>query len=262
MNLDAYLARIGWTGALAPTLTTLKALHEAHPAAIPFESLDVLLGRPVSLAIEDITRKLVTDRRGGYCYEQNTLFQHVLETVGFTVRPLAARVRLGREGVRPRTHMLLLTEVDRQPYLTDVGWGGLGLLEPLPLIADWEFRFPIVSFRLAREGNDVWVLQGRQDEGWIDMYAFTLEAQYPADFEMANWFTSTHPDSIFRHTLTAQRVRRTERIILRNRDLIISRPDGREQRTLASADEAMAVLSEMFGITLPEGTRLPDQVFA
>jgi len=261
MDLDAYFARIGWTGPLSPTLAMLRALHEAHPAAIPFESLDVLLGRPVSLAIEDITRKLVTERRGGYCYEQNTLFQHVLEAVGFTVRPLAARVRMGRVGVRPRTHMLLLVEIDGQPYLTDVGWGGLGLLEPLPLIADQEFRFPIVSFRLAREDNDVWVLQGSQDAGWIDMYAFTLEAQYPADFEMANYFTSTHPDSIFRHTLTAQRVRRQERIVLRNRDLTISRPDGREQHVIASADEAKSVLSEMFGITLPEGARLPEQLF-
>ncbi|MBP2310878.1 arylamine N-acetyltransferase family protein [Azospirillum soli] len=262
MDLDAYLARIGWTGTHAPTLATLKALHEAHPAAIPFESLDVLLGRPVSLAIEDITRKLVTERRGGYCFERNTLFQHVLEAVGFTVRPLAARVRMGRVGVRPRTHMLLLTEVEGQPYLTDVGWGGLGLLEPLPLIADREFRFPIVSFRLAREGDGVWVLQGNQDDGWIDMYAFTLEAQHPADFEMANWFTSTHRDSIFRHTLTAQRVRRHERVVLRNRDLTISRPDGREQRTIASADETTSVLSEMFGITLPEGARLPEPLFA
>lgn len=265
MDLDAYFARIGRPAIRpAPTLDTLKALHEAHTAAIPFENLDVLLGRPVSLALEDVARKLVTGRRGGYCHEQNTLFQHVLESVGFTVRPLSARVRLGRPGVRPRTHMLLLVDLDGRPWLADVGWGALGLLEPLPLEEGREFRFPIVSFRLAREGTDVWVLQASHEaeDAWSDMHAFTLEAQYPVDFEMANHFTATHPDSIFRHTLTAQRVRRTERLVLRNRDLTISRPGGREHRMLASAEDALHVLADLFGIAPPEGARLPDRLFA
>lgn len=261
-GLDAYCARIGWSGPLAPTVETLFALHEAHAGAIPFENIDVLLGHPVSVDPDAVRDKLVARRRGGYCYEHNTLFQQVLEGIGFAVLPLAARVRMGRTGVRPRTHMLLLTEVDGQRFLSDVGWGGMGLLEPLPLVEGTEFRFPIVAYRLHREEEGVWVLQGNLENGWMDMYAFTLEPQVPADFEMANYFTSTHPESMFRQVLTAQLVRRHERIVLRNRDLSIHRPGDRERRIIGSADEAAAVLHDLFGIALPVDARLPAHPFA
>ena len=108
-DLDAYFARIGYAGPRAPTLPVLAALHRLHPAAIPFEAIDVLLGRPISLAPADIFAKLVTGGRGGYCFEQNGLFRLALTALGFGVTPLIARSWYGRplDQPRPRTHMAL-----------------------------------------------------------------------------------------------------------------------------------------------------------
>src|SRR5262245_53404654 len=134
LDLDADRHRIGYTGPLTPTRETLAGLHLAHATHIPFENLDILLGRPIRLDLEALQAKLVRGRRGGYCFEQNTLFAAALERVGFPVTRLAARVRLGATGVRPRTHMLLKVDLEGASFLADVGFGGEGLLQPLPFV--------------------------------------------------------------------------------------------------------------------------------
>lgn len=101
MDRSAYLARIGYEGALTPAIETLRGLHRAHVMTVPFENLDIHLGRPISLNPADLFRKIVVDRRGGYCFELNGLFTLLLEDVGFAVTRLAARVLYGTEGVRP-----------------------------------------------------------------------------------------------------------------------------------------------------------------
>jgi len=133
LDLDAYLARIGEKSPLAPTSDALLALHRAHCAAIPFENLDILLGRGISLDLPALEAKLVRGRRGGYCFEQNTLFRAALEAMGFRVTALAARVRVGTTEIRPRTHMLLRIDLPEGAFLADVGFGGDGLVHPIPL---------------------------------------------------------------------------------------------------------------------------------
>ena len=126
IELDAYLARIGHDGPLAPDIATLAALHDAHVRAIPFEAIDPLLGRPVSLDLSAVQDKLVARRRGGYCFEQNLLFKAVLECVGFPVIGLAGRVRwMSPPGapLGPRTHMFLRVDTPEGAYLADVGFG-------------------------------------------------------------------------------------------------------------------------------------------
>ena len=147
LDLDAYLARIAYAGTLDPTLETLKALHFAHTSAIPFENLDILLGRVISLNLADLQAKLVTSRRGGYCFEQNALFAAALESLGFDVIRLAARVRFGTTEIRPRTHMLLEVRVDHELWLADVGFGCSSPLYPVRLRqgepeqqGGWSFR--------------------------------------------------------------------------------------------------------------------------
>src|SRR5690349_12744847 len=135
LDLSAYAARIGYNGDFHPSLETLRVLHLAHATHIPFENLDILLGRPIRLDLDSLIRKLIDDRRGGYCFEHNALFAAVLEASGFRVRRLSARVRAGAQGVRPRLHMLLMAEADGEPWLADVGFGADGLLHPLPLRA-------------------------------------------------------------------------------------------------------------------------------
>src|SRR5690349_15099497 len=128
LDLDAYLDRIGYAGPRLPTRRVLEGLHLAHTTHVPFENLDILLGRPIRLDLDSLQAKLVRDRRGGYCFEQNTLFAAGLEQMGFAVTRLAARVRFGASRLLPRTHMLLRVDVEGEPFLADVGFGGSGLL--------------------------------------------------------------------------------------------------------------------------------------
>jgi N-hydroxyarylamine O-acetyltransferase len=133
LDLPAYLRRIGYAGGLEPSRATLEALHLAHATAIPFENLDILLGRPIRLDLASLQAKLVRGGRGGYCFEQNLLFAAVLEHLGFALTRLAARVRLRADRVNPRTHMTLAVAVEGERVLADVGFGVEGLLLPVPI---------------------------------------------------------------------------------------------------------------------------------
>ncbi len=259
-DLAPYLARIGYRGPLEPTLAVLRALHEAHVGSIPFENLDILLGKPIALDLPSLQAKLVAARRGGYCFEQNTLFRGALEAVGFAVTSLAARVRAGATALRPRTHMLLLVDLPEGRFLADVGFGGDGPVHPLPLKVAGEGEEDAPGFRLLREG-DLWVLSGDAAGPRADLYAFTLEPHYPVDYEMASHFTSTHPRSPFLLTLTVQRSWPSRRLILRGRELTVRDGQASETTTLRDPDHLLEVLEREFGLALPAGTRFPVRVF-
>jgi N-hydroxyarylamine O-acetyltransferase len=257
VNLDAYLRRIDDSGPLAPSAATLARLHLAHATHIPFENLDILLGRPIALAIDEVERKLVADRRGGYCFEQNLLFATALEQIGFAVTRLMARVRYRTTAVLPRTHMMLLVEADGAKWIADVGFGAEGLLHPVPFGAGIESRQFLWTYRVVAAG-DRFVMQSLRAGAWIDMYAFTLEPQETLDFEVANHYTSTHPSSRFVQTLTVQRGGPEARLILRNRELTIDRGDNDvSSRMVADDDELLRVLADSFGLAFPAGTRFP-----
>lgn len=204
-DLHAYLARIGFTGATRPTLATLAELHHAHVCAIPFENLDVLLDRPVHLETEAIQEKLVVARRGGYCYEQNALFLLALQQMGFDARGLAARVVIAQPpSVPPRTHMLLLVQLEEAFWIADVGFGGPTLSAPIRLLADQVQSTPHGDYQLQSLGEE-WLLCKRRHTEWLPLYRFDLVTQYPSDYLMANHFVSTWPHSHFRHHLLAAR---------------------------------------------------------
>jgi|SRR5579883_956880 len=250
LDMQAYLARIGYQGSsLRPDAATLGALHLAHATHIPFENLSILLGRPIRLDLGSLQDKLVRDQRGGYCFEHNSLFAAALEAVGLRVTRLAARVRFGATRVLPRTHMLLEVEADGRPWLADVGFGAGGLLTPVPLEAGNVVRQPLDCYRLVREG-EVWVLQALRDSQWCDLYAFTREPQLPVDYELASYFTSTHPESIFVRTLTAQRQSLETRWALRSRELVVESGGRAEQRVITEA-ELVPLMRQTFGIRLP-----------
>lgn len=253
-DLDAYLARIECDRPASPTAEALARLHLAHATHIPFENLDIQLGRPILLDLAHLQDKLVRDRRGGYCFEQNTLFAAALEALGFQVMRLAARVRLGAVNLLPRTHMLLKIDIDAGSWIADVGFGGDGLLQPVALRGGQVARQFAWSYRLVREG-DSWVLQAQHGESWQDQYAFNLEPHYHIDYEVANHYTSTHPSSIFTRTLTAQRPTPEARYILRNRDFSERRGDEVTTRTITDGEELLQVLAETFGLKFPAGTQ-------
>ena len=257
IDLDAYLARIGYSGPREPTLAVLRALHALHPAAIPFENLDPLMGRPPALALDTLQAKLVTGGRGGYCYEQNGLFKAALEALGFQVTGFAARVRWGAaEGapLRPRTHMTLRVDLPEGPYLADVGFGGLVLTGPLRLDSRDAQSTPHERFRLAPLDGGVLELQAELGQDWRSLYRFDMTPHMAADYEPLNWFSGTHPSSPFTFSLMAARSGPHGRLALSNTRFTVRRPgQAPAERTLASMDELKAVLREDFGLTLPDG---------
>jgi N-hydroxyarylamine O-acetyltransferase len=177
----------------------------------------------------------------------------VLEAVGFGVTRLGARVRFGARSVTARTHMALLVEADGQDRLADVGFGGGSILRSLPIgtgpeVEQFGWRFRLVDDDGSR------VLQTYRPKGWLDLYAFTFEPQYPVDAEMANHYTSTHPSSPFTRTLTVQLSAPERSLILRGRKLIEETPTG-ETSSEVRDDELLEVLAERFTLSFPPGTR-------
>lgn len=253
LNLDNYFERIGYTGPRAPTLEVLKAIHRLHPRAIPFENLNPLTRRAVKLDLECVERKLVDDRRGGYCFEQNALLANVLVELGFQVTPLIGRVLWGREpdAVPPRTHMVLRIDVDNEAWIADVGFGSVTLTSPVRLTPGLAQRTDLGIFRLADASHDALYLEVQaRDQTWSRVYRFDLHPVEWIDYETSNWYTSTSPEAIFANNLIVCRVLDDTRLALLNDQLNERAADGsivREQR-LASADELAACLHERFGL--------------
>jgi N-hydroxyarylamine O-acetyltransferase len=255
-DVDAYFARIGYTGPRAPTLDVLAAVLERHVLAIPFENLDILLGRTVALDVTALERKLVHGRRGGYCFEHNTLLGGVLRQLGFEVVTLAARVRWGAppDVVPPRTHMLLSVALEDGRRLVDGGFGGIGLTAPLRFDVEGEQPSLFEPQRLcAVPGGQL--LQVSMHGEWRDLYVFTHEPRHPIDFEVANWFTSTHPRSRFKQNLVVNLAQPGERLSLVNRELSVYRSGTVTKTAVNDPDQLLDVLATRFQLPFPAGTR-------
>jgi N-hydroxyarylamine O-acetyltransferase len=256
--VNAYLNRIGLHDTPRADLDGLTQLHEAHVASIPFENLDILLGRGIHLDLDSLRAKLVDGRRGGYCFEQNTLFATILSSLGFEVATLEARVRVNATAVRPRTHMVLGVRLRDRDYLADVGFGGEGPIHPVPMDGTETIALAGLRYRVISDG-DLHVLQmqgAMQLDRWIDQYAFFQQAVHAVDFEMANWFTSTYPQSPFVRTLTAQRSTREARWVLRYPSLTTIRAPESITREIGR-HELIELLRDTFHIALPHDTSFP-----
>lgn len=254
MNLPAYLARIGYTGPLAPTLPVLQALALQHPQAIAFENTEVAAGRVPDIALPAVEAKLIGARRGGYCYEHNTLLQAALEAIGFRVTGLLARVRyrLPADFVASRGHMVLAVELDGETFLVDAGFGGLTLTAPLALRHHAAQSTPHETCRFVPADGD-YRLQASIAGAWTDVYQFDLAPHLPPDYVQANWYSATRPGALFASTLIATRPVPGGRWLLMNRTLTW-RPTGgsAERRTVEGAAAVGQTLSHIFGVHLPE----------
>jgi N-hydroxyarylamine O-acetyltransferase len=192
-DLDAYLDRVGLR-----ERPELAALHRAHVMAIPFENLDPRRGIPVSLDPDDLERKLVADRRGGYCFEQNLLLKAALEALGADVELFLARVRVGGgPGPRPRTHLLLGVRAGRARWHADVGFGHGTLLEPIPFGPGGEHDQSGWRYRVVEDGPEFVLQQVGQTGEWVDLYGFIPEPVPLIDVATSNWYACTFPRSPF-----------------------------------------------------------------
>ncbi len=258
LDLDAYLQRIGYAGPRSPTLETLRVLHARHTEAITFENLNPLMGRPVPLDLASVQEKIVHGGRGGWCFEQNLLFSEALRAIGFRVTDLAARVLWGVEenAVTRRSHMLLLVDLQGEPFIADVGFGGQTLTGPVRLQPELVQSTPHEDFRFVRTDGD-FKLQTRVGDGWKSLYRFDLQPQLPVDYEVISYFLATHSSSHFRSSLRVARPLPGLRHALANNQLATHYLGGvTEKRVLGSVGEVREALSDLFSLTLPTGPDL------
>lgn len=258
MDLAAYLDRIGYHESRAPDVRTLRGVLLRQVRTIPFENLDVLLDRPIRTDESAVLRKLVHDRRGGYCFEQNHLLLYALRALGFTAVPMIARVRwqVPTDTATGLTHMLVRVTIGAEDWLADAGMGSLSLTAPLRMTDGLEQDTPHDRRRLVRRDGHL-VQQVHFAGEWQDVNLFRPEPAAAVDLEMGNWYSHTHPQAHFRNHLMVARATTDGRCTLLNRELTIRHRDGRaEKRELAGPDELRAVLAEHFELALPAGARL------
>lgn len=253
-DLAAYAARTGYAGPLTHSLETLVGLHRAQAFSIPFENLDIHLGRPIGLDPASLVRKLITERRGGYCYELNGLFRLVLLALGFEVKCLVGRNLIAGHPLRPRAHQVLRVEVAGRPYLVDLGFGTNGLIEPLPLTAGTEHPQGFDRYRLQAAPQHNYHLQLLMQGQWQSLYTFTLDEAQPSDYQMMSYYYAHAPDSPFRRQRICTLAAPEFRASLVDRELKIRRADGSITATQLPDDAAYrAALVAYFGIRLPDG---------
>ncbi|AIO34403.1 arylamine N-acetyltransferase [Burkholderia cenocepacia] len=251
-DLSRYFTRIGYDGLAEPTLDVLRRLHLLHPQAIPFENLNPLTGARVALDLPAVVDKLVARRRGGYCFELNKLFYTALTRIGFRVTPLIARVRWMRppEVVTAQTHMLLRIDLDGAVWLADIGFGSATLTAPLRFAPDERQLTPHGAFRVvAAPVADEFDMQCEAPDGWLTTYRFSLKPAEWIDYDAANWFTSTYPESVFVNDLIACRVLPDGRAALFNTALTLRDASGAGRTvTLDNAADWSACLRDTIGI--------------
>jgi N-hydroxyarylamine O-acetyltransferase len=260
MELSAYLARIGESGPTTPDLATLDALMRAHIAAVPFENLDVQLGRRVTTDLPAIYAKLVGRRRGGWCYENNGLFGWALGELGFEVRRISAGVmRAARGDAALGNHLALIVTAEGTPWLVDVGFGGT-LAAPIPLAAGMHVQPPF-SVGLA-EAEGYWRFEERYADG--DPFSFDFLAD-PADealFVRQCDALQSEPESIFVQNLVVQQRQGDTHLTLRGRVLLERGPHSEHKHLIESADEFVATLADRFGLEVPGAASLWSKVCA
>lgn len=265
LDLDAYLTRIGFDGERLPTPETLAALHRAHTTSIPFENLEIMLGRSIVLDLDSLHNKLIRHNRGGYCYEHVTVFAAALERLGFRFTALAGRVTLGAEAVRPRTHALIVVEFDNnRRWLCDVGFGR-GPLEPIELIAGNEVDQDGWQLRLSRAPlgadtevlhPDQWTLWQRSSVdgtvAWLDRHVFTLDPQYPIDYAVGNHYVSTSSRSPFTTRPFVQRFAADVQHVLDGTTWTTTNPDGSCFTRDVEVGDVPALLADTFSVELSD----------
>jgi len=250
IDVPAYLSRINYSGSVEPTLETLRALQRQHLYTVPFENLDIPLGRIILLDEENLFAKIVTRKRGGYCYELNGLFSILLRQLGFKVSLLSAGVwnneRFGPLG----DHLCLLVQLD-EPWIVDVGFGD-SALEPLRLNERGEQPgSPYRSYRLDPDTEGCYILNERQDDGdWQKACRFSLQPVRLFDFTYGNHYMQTGPESYFNTRNVCTRATPEGRITLSERRLTTTINGQKTERLLTDETEWRAVLKEQFDIDL------------
>jgi N-hydroxyarylamine O-acetyltransferase len=249
LNVDSYLRRINYTGPLDPCPETLRNLHLAHLHSVPFETLDIHLGRPIVLDDASLFDKIVERRRGGFCYELNGLFAWLLGELGFAAEKLSAGVANEEGGFDPYfDHMALLVQLERQ-WLADVGFGD-SFRQPLLLDEPGHQTDESGVYRIDHSGDELILMQCSQHDSGKPQYRFMLQPYEYADYVDRCHFHQTSPESPFTKGQVCTLATLEGRITLRNMRLITTVRGDKQERLIADQEEHQSVLRELFGIEL------------
>jgi N-hydroxyarylamine O-acetyltransferase len=251
----AWLNRIGYMGPLAPTLETLNGLIFAHAHTISYETLDIMLGRPPKLDVPTLQTKMITGKRGGYCFEQNMLFRAALRSLGYRITSLQGRVIRGLaiDAPRPAIHMLLQVELPEGPYLADVGFGNLAPTCALSLKPLVEQETPHEVMRFIDVGGEL-TLQARFKRGWEHIYRLIPYPRYDGEYEITNWYTATHPETPYQgNIIVAKPGPNRTRVTMYNARVTVRDAEGRaDKRWLANDCEYHDTLRGEFGLNMTD----------
>jgi N-hydroxyarylamine O-acetyltransferase len=249
LNLPAYLERIAYSGPLVPTREVLRDLHRAHLLSVPFENLDIMLGRKIVCDEDSFIRKIVVGRRGGFCYELNGAFAGLLRTIGFKVTLLSARVPREDGTASPEfDHLALRIDLD-EPWLADVGFGD-SFLEPIELRSGAEGSHDGRRYRIVDSGNSLRMEREERAQDWKGQYSFTLKPRSLNDFAAMCHYHQTSPESPFTRKSVCSRATPDGRVTVADRKLILTHDGIKQERLLASDQERSAALKEYFQIVL------------
>ena len=197
MDVEKYFERIGLSSEPALSPEFLAALQLAHVTTVPYENLDILLGQPIDLSVDAVYRKVVENRRGGYCFELNALLAALLRDLGFSVRDYLGRFLKGESGIPLRRHRIIGVMLDGVECILDVGLGQSGPRIPLVLAEGLVQEQFGESYRFERDVELGWVLLQLRGEEWQRLYSFTTEHQYEVDFIEPSFYCERHPESPF-----------------------------------------------------------------
>lgn len=252
IDLSAYFERIQFGEQTPLSLGTISAILRQHRLHIPFENFDCLLNRPISLEHDALQKKLIADRRGGYCFEHATLMEDVLRQIGFSPVPHTGRVTIGRErDASPRTHMFLIVNVKGKDFVVDPGFASFSSPVPIPLM-DSEGKSASNGDRWMSRDGAFWKLiayeNDEAEEGWIS----TLDVDYPIDFVLGNYYVCAHPKSPFRSWLMLNAFTKEGRVSVMNRGLTIVTKNKSEKRDLVDRKDLRSLVNQYFGFDLPE----------
>jgi N-hydroxyarylamine O-acetyltransferase len=249
-SLDSYFERINYKGKTEAGEGTLSDIHIAHTLSVPFENLDVFYRRPILLDGASLYKKIVKERRGGYCFEMNGIFSFVLQEMGFKVTNLLARVTIDGIHYTTRTHQAILVETEGNKWLADVGFGNDGVIAPLLLEENTEQKQFAHTYRITTHPTLGYVLQKKNEGGYYPLYAFTLDECSPEDFLMSNHFTATFPESFFLKMRMCTMPTKEGRITLTDSHFKAVKDTEVVEKPIANEFEFTAILKEYFSLDL------------
>ncbi len=251
-QITQYLEALDLTLPKKPTLKFVQKLQAEHNAKFCFSNLALVLGEPISLNTDDIHRKIIKQRMGGYCFEHNKLIFETLKTLGFTVELIMARVLINKQIENPRTHRITLLSLDNATYIVDVGFGADCPILPLKLALNEDQTAGMDTYRFISNAFNEYELQVLRADGYFSLYRFEMAHYTDADCLAANYYTSTFPNSGFVNNLVVSKKNDRTTILIKNNEFIVREKNNESTIFIENANELLSLLKTHFSIALDE----------